>query len=321
MRQQPETARNQGFSGEKVNYPYVDPCVILQLGILTSSGTVDTSLDTLGDVSSMVVHAHLLSEEGEEDRSTVVVPPIMPPVVYSEQRRVDPPDSRAKSKVPLANNPQPDPGRTQEPRSNLRHAELLLSLSTPDMTTGASSRSSPSSSTSIAPSSDPYYLGQQSAADLLDGDTMEPGPSSLANPAYSSSQPMLDAGVGDGSLLSEGHSRWEQTLFGHLVSSCHFLSDLSGLKGAFFVFPFLAIRVEGNFRLRMVLTNLASLRTTPQRPAETICEIITDPFKSYTGRDYPGAKESSELSIHFADQGVKIPLRRRNQRKRWDSGG
>lgn len=51
--------------------------------------------------------------------------------------------------------------------------------------------------------------------------------------------------------------KWERTLTGSLVSSSHYLTDLTGSKGAYFVFPDLSCRVEGNFRLRIILTNLA----------------------------------------------------------------
>ncbi|KAJ3161610.1 hypothetical protein HDU88_007245 [Geranomyces variabilis] len=108
---------------------------------------------------------------------------------------------------------------------------------------------------------------------------------------------------------------WERVLGGMMVSSCYYLSDLNGLKGAYFVFPDLTIRVDGTFRLRMSLFNLASLGAHSDAPAVTICTVLTQPFRSYTARDYPGLKESTELSRHFSGQGLKIPIRRKQQRK------
>ncbi|TPX59719.1 hypothetical protein PhCBS80983_g02275 [Powellomyces hirtus] len=170
---------------------------------------------------------------------------------------------------------------------------------------------------------------------------------------------------------------WERVLMGSMVSSCHYLCDLNGLKGAYFVFPDLSLRVEGIFRLRMSLYNLASIGARSDKPAVPISTALTQPFTSFTTREYPGLKgkwhktalhfgvgpgslvvrpcstrghvstlssfvdgarsprkrdvetkageeprdgydptaESSELSKHFSDQGLKIPIRRKEQRK------
>ncbi|KAJ3169045.1 hypothetical protein HDU87_000872 [Geranomyces variabilis] len=117
------------------------------------------------------------------------------------------------------------------------------------------------------------------------------------------------------SHVAGARDTWERVLGGMMVSSCYYLSDLNGLKGAYFVFPDLTIRVDGTFRLRMSLFNLASLGAHSDKPAVTICTVLTQPFRSYTARDYPGLKESTELSKHFSGQGLKIPIRRKQQRK------
>lgn len=41
-----------------------------------------------------------------------------------------------------------------------------------------------------------------------------------------------------------------------------------------------------------------------------LCSIFTDAFQVYSAKKFPGVKESTELSKKFANQGVKIPIRK-----------
>ncbi|KAJ1552956.1 hypothetical protein HK405_009430 [Cladochytrium tenue] len=143
----------------------------------------------------------------------------------------------------------------------------------------------------------------------------------------------VDAGnarAGGGGSSASG-LRVERGLFGSLVSSCHLLSDLSGTKGAYFVFPNLCARFEGTFRLRVVVTDLrataaaavaaaaaavspseaSSGSASPPASAPTLAVALTDTFTCVLAREWTGAQESSELSRHFAEQGIKIPIRRK----------
>ncbi|KND04755.1 uncharacterized protein SPPG_00460 [Spizellomyces punctatus DAOM BR117] len=107
------------------------------------------------------------------------------------------------------------------------------------------------------------------------------------------------------------------TLFGSLVSQCHFLTDLSGTKGAYFVFPELCIRVEGTFKLKIILSNLASIKS--RGVATVMATVFSDAFISYNARFFPGLQETSDLSRHFSHQGIKIPVRRKTRRRRLSS--
>ncbi|TPX63426.1 hypothetical protein SpCBS45565_g06620 [Spizellomyces sp. 'palustris'] len=100
------------------------------------------------------------------------------------------------------------------------------------------------------------------------------------------------------SSTSKDSKPYVGTLFGSLVSQCHFLTDLSGTKGAYFVFPELCIRVEGTFKLKIILSNLA---------------------RSTTAAFATGYSETSDLSRHFSHQGIKIPVRRKIRRRRLSS--
>ncbi|KAJ3005222.1 hypothetical protein HKX48_000802 [Thoreauomyces humboldtii] len=84
----------------------------------------------------------------------------------------------------------------------------------------------------------------------------------------------------------------ERTLSGALVSSCYYLSDLNGAKGAYFAFPDLSIRVDGVFRLRLSLFNLSSLRTGNDEPAKAIHTCTTQPFESFPPRNAPGQQKN-----------------------------
>lgn len=49
--------------------------------------------------------------------------------------------------------------------------------------------------------------------------------------------------------------------------------------------------------------------TTPTR-TPILASTYTEPFQVYSAKKFPGVKESTELSKKFANQGVKIPIRK-----------
>ena len=49
--------------------------------------------------------------------------------------------------------------------------------------------------------------------------------------------------------------------------------------------------------------------TTPQR-IPILASVFTEPFQVFSAKKFPGVKESTELSKKFANQGVKIPIRK-----------
>ncbi|TPX67332.1 hypothetical protein SpCBS45565_g03871 [Spizellomyces sp. 'palustris'] len=369
IRQQPETARCCGFGGEKLNNRPVDPCVIVQLAAVKESGEIDTSLQALGDVSAMVAHASLLSENGKEDRSVVLVPPTMPPVLLAPNQWNDPLAQELSTVGPASDAP-------------ITGAEILASMGNPapEVTPGAApalegNPVSGNGSYMGAPVTPPMEEQQWNSVAPAEGQPLSaslsgedltvstiPEPSSSTEPTSmdlsgegSATTPLTatasaSATPADASTEEETSEesefgppdechKWERTLSGSLVSSCHYLTDLSGSKGAYFVFPDLSIRVEGSFRLKVILTNLASIYSgNVDKPAVTVCSAVSQPFSSFNARDYPGLKggmnskslvsstlyssrfafmepESTELSKHFADQGIKIPIRRKTRRR------
>jgi len=93
-------------------------------------------------------------------------------------------------------------------------------------------------------------------------------------------------------------------LAGTLVSSLHRLKDLNNEDGGFFVFGDLSIKVEGEYRLEFTLyeqqrENVAALKS-----------IVSDRFQVLTPKAFPGMAESTPMSRSFADQGVKLRIRK-----------
>jgi len=97
---------------------------------------------------------------------------------------------------------------------------------------------------------------------------------------------------------------------GSLVSSLYVLNDLDGVERAFFVFPDLSVRIEGTFRLKFSLVDVG-------KPVSKILAVChSEEFNVYPAKKFPGMTESSELSLSFARQGLKIPVRKETRVKR-----
>ncbi|KAJ5322052.1 uncharacterized protein MYU51_002805 [Penicillium brevicompactum] len=93
-------------------------------------------------------------------------------------------------------------------------------------------------------------------------------------------------------------------LAGTLVSSLHRLKDTDNSDGGFFVFGDLSVKLEGEFRLKFTLfemrkDNVSYLKT-----------IISERFTVSPPKSFPGMMESTFLSRSFADQGVKLRIRK-----------
>ena len=105
-------------------------------------------------------------------------------------------------------------------------------------------------------------------------------------------------------------SRTERSLAGKIVSPCHILTDLYGNIGAYFIFEDLSVNIEGTYKLKICVTDLSV--------SKELCRIESERFTCFPpgvlldrdGNDhYTKSIESTEISKHFAEQGVKIPLK------------
>ncbi|KAI9287084.1 velvet factor-domain-containing protein [Umbelopsis sp. AD052] len=116
-------------------------------------------------------------------------------------------------------------------------------------------------------------------------------------------------------LLRDGKTR---STTGSVVSSLYHLKDIDNADAGFFVFPDLSVRMEGNYRLKLSLFEIIGKEVFHCK------SIITHIFVVYSAKRFPGMEESTFLSRSFADQGLKIRIRkeirvRRKQSKRKES--
>ncbi|KAL4752825.1 hypothetical protein BDW72DRAFT_51049 [Aspergillus terricola var. indicus] len=93
-------------------------------------------------------------------------------------------------------------------------------------------------------------------------------------------------------------------LTGTLVSSLHRLKDVDNTDGGFFVWGDLSIKVEGDFRLKF---SLFEMRKTD---VVFLKSIVSERFTVSPPKSFPGMAESTFLSRSFADQGVKLRIRK-----------
>eukprot|EP00842_Homolaphlyctis_polyrhiza_P002802 jgi/Hompol1/3522/HPOL_003268-RA len=110
-------------------------------------------------------------------------------------------------------------------------------------------------------------------------------------------------------LLRDGKTR---STTGSIVSSLYRLRDLDSKDGAFFVFPDLSVRMEGIYRLKFSLFEIVNTEIL-------FCtSIISDIFNVFPAKKFPGMEESTMLSRTFAEQGLKIRIRKEVRPRKYD---
>ncbi len=97
-------------------------------------------------------------------------------------------------------------------------------------------------------------------------------------------------------------------LAGSLVSSLHRLKDGTdpdnNRDAAYFIFPDISVKLEGTYYLRF---DLYEIRDTT---CIYISSVTSDSFRVFEPKSWPGMGESTSLTRMFADQGVRIRLRK-----------
>ncbi|CAH1762037.1 5566_t:CDS:10, partial [Entrophospora sp. SA101] len=102
-------------------------------------------------------------------------------------------------------------------------------------------------------------------------------------------------------LLRDGKTR---STTGSVVSSLYHLKDTDNSDAGFFVFPDLSVRMEGTYRLKLSLFEIIGYEIYHCK------SIFSDVFIVYSAKRFPGMEESTFLSRSFADQGLKIRIRK-----------
>ncbi|KAI9313706.1 velvet factor-domain-containing protein [Dichotomocladium elegans] len=130
----------------------------------------------------------------------------------------------------------------------------------------------------------------------------------LQNPYYFMYASLMAADLDEElHLLRDGKTR---STTGSVVSSLYHLKDIDNSDAGFFVFPDLSVRVEGNYRLKLSLFEIIGKDVYHCR------SIISNVFVVYSAKKFPGMEESTFLSRAFADQGLKIRIRKELRRQR-----
>ncbi|KAF2810156.1 uncharacterized protein BDZ99DRAFT_476359 [Mytilinidion resinicola] len=104
-----------------------------------------------------------------------------------------------------------------------------------------------------------------------------------------------------------------RNLIGSLSVNAFRLHDPSQKLGFWFVLQDLSVRTEGNFRLKMNFVDVGSdlpnqHLNTGRAPVLATC--FSDKFQVFSAKKFPGVIESTSLSKCFAEQGIKIPIRK-----------
>lgn len=114
-------------------------------------------------------------------------------------------------------------------------------------------------------------------------------------------------------------SRGSSILVGNLVSNAYVGFDDKGKEGIFFFFPELSGRIEGRYCLcfRLHMISDFDVGNTPEtKPSRVMAECMSNVFKIYSPKDFPGMQKSSPLTRVLASQGIKIPVRNEIRKKR-----
>lgn len=111
----------------------------------------------------------------------------------------------------------------------------------------------------------------------------------------------------------------EPTMVGQLCSSVHKLKEGVGEREkGFFIFGDVSVKIAGTWRLRFMLYDL------PFPCSRSTCVLLATtfsaPFNVVQSKDYKGLAESTALTRHFSDQGVRLRLRKEQRQSKRKNG-
>jgi hypothetical protein len=122
-----------------------------------------------------------------------------------------------------------------------------------------------------------------------------------------------------------------KNLIGQCVTSSQKLDDEHSTPGLYFIFQDLSVRTEGWFRLKCELFALGSLDLDKRQSevdmsngllleAPCLAVNFSWPFKVFSAKKFPGVVETTFVSQNFANQGIKIPIRKPDNKKEKERG-
>ncbi|KAL0939369.1 developmental regulator VelB [Colletotrichum truncatum] len=117
---------------------------------------------------------------------------------------------------------------------------------------------------------------------------------------------------------SQPQGMFTRNLIGSLASSAFRLNDTNDNVGIWFIMQDLSVRTEGHFRLRFSFVSVAKRPGQPSAQGSMVnmgkspvlAQCFSDVFQVYSAKKFPGVCESTALSKCFAQQGIKIPIRK-----------
>jgi hypothetical protein len=113
-----------------------------------------------------------------------------------------------------------------------------------------------------------------------------------------------------------GERRQQRRLMGTLVASPFVGRDEFNKEGCFFCFPDLSCRTSGRYRLRFVLVVLDPTAMKPGDRSPVRATVLSQPFQVYAAKDFPGMKQSTELTKRLKDQGCLISVKKGNEKEK-----
>ncbi|GAN09336.1 VosA [Mucor ambiguus] len=147
--------------------------------------------------------------------------------------------------------------------------------------------------------------------DLYSEDGKEPR-GQVYNPSSAapiSASPATDSKPTAGTLLSFQDPAPTRSLMGAVVSNAYQLTDHNNEPGIFFIFQDLSVRIEGTFCLNFMFINL-SAGDPLTMSTEVSDDVLSKPFTVYSAKNFPGMTDSTPISQSFAQQGIKISIRK-----------
>ncbi|CAO0792177.1 unnamed protein product [Mucor circinelloides] len=156
--------------------------------------------------------------------------------------------------------------------------------------------------------------------DLYSEDGKEPR-GQVYNPSSAvptSASPANDSKPTTGTLLSFQDPAPTRSLMGAVVSNAYQLLDHNNEPGIFFIFQDLSVRIEGNFCLNFMFINL-SAGDPLTMSTEVTDDVMSKPFTVYSAKNFPGMTDSTPISQSFAQQGIKISIRKVDHQRAIDN--
>ncbi|KXS98171.1 hypothetical protein AC578_6398 [Pseudocercospora eumusae] len=132
---------------------------------------------------------------------------------------------------------------------------------------------------------------------------------------YYPGMPGTGAPIGYMAPAQTNNAMYTRNLIGSLTVNAAKLVDNDNKSGYWFVLQDLSVRTEGFFRLRMSFIDISN-RGAPgvnRGTAPVLAWTFSDKFQVYSAKKFPGVIESTPLSKCFAQQGIKIPIRKDNK--------